>query len=186
MLSLENTDDQSKHILLDIIVQHAQIGFNFLVQYCETHTFYHQSPIQLFCTVHICDALTRYNSDDRATAEVVDFGLRSLEEAQVAYPIAGILRDSFRQAVSERRLTLPAKTRQQLDEKSPYLPHDIRNAFTRSTYQQPIAQMLPVLDDYLGCDFAKQLAQRSESDPATAHSDEDDRSEWMQIGSVLN
>lgn len=176
MLHLDNTSGESERTLVAVIVEHAQLAFDCLVRYYETYNN-HQSPIQLFCIVHVCDALIKYNSGQGAKAEVVDFALRSLEEAQVEYPIANILRDIFRQFVAECRLTLPPRLRRKLDETSPYHPHDIRNALTRSTYQQPIAQMVLVMDASLGRDFAERLIKR----PSWQ-----DKSASMQIGSLLN
>ncbi|KAL8838753.1 MAG: hypothetical protein Q9170_002002 [Blastenia crenularia] len=186
MLHTENTDKKSEEYLTQIIVQHAHTAFNLLVQYCDIYTFCHQTPIQLFCTVHVCDALLRYNPNDAAISEVIMFALQSLEEASIGYPIAKILRDSFRQAVFERHLTLPAKVGEQLDQKSPYLPHDIQNAFTRSTYQQPTTQILPALDLSLGKDFAALLEKRQESDGNEMETDGEDKLDAMQIRAVLN
>lgn len=176
MLHLDNTSGESERTLVAVIVEHAQLAFDCLLRYYETYNS-HQSPIQLFCMVHVCDALIKYNSAHDAKAEVVDFALRSLEEAQVEYPIANILRDIFRQFVAECHLTLPLRLRRKLDETSPYHPHDIRNALTRSTYQQPIAQMVLVMDASLGRDFAERLINRPSPQG---------KSGSMQIGSLLN
>ena len=186
MLHTENTDKKSEDYLTQTIVQHAQTAFNVLVQYCEMYNFDHQSPIQLFCTLHVCDALVRYNRDDPAIAQVIEFALQSLQEASVGYPIAKILRDTFRQHVLERHLSLPAKVAEQLDHRSPYLPHDVQNAFTRSTYQQPITQLLPVLESSLGRDFAALLEKRQEADPDGIQMDGKANLDAMQIQSVLN
>lgn len=189
MLHTEHTDQRSQDVLTQAIVQHAQLAFNILVQYCEIYTYYHQSPVQLFCIVHVCDALIRYNSYNSAIPEVINFALQSLEEASIGYPIARILRDSFRQAAFERQLNLPANIERRLNQKSPYLPHDIQNAFTRSTYQQPIEQLLPTLDASLGRDFAALLEKRHESDRDSMQIDGIDATsnlDTMQIRSVLN
>lgn len=185
MLHLDSTSGESERVLVTVIVEHAQLAFDCLVRYCETYT-YHQSPIQLFCIVHVCDALIKYNSAHGAISEVVDFALRSLEEAQLGLPIARVLRDIFRQFVSECHLTLPLRLRQKLDESSPYLPHDIRNALTRSTYQQPVAQLVSVMDASLGRDFAERLVTRPGWKPRLTQTSKHDRPGSMQIGSLLN
>ncbi|KAL8718909.1 MAG: hypothetical protein Q9225_004012 [Loekoesia sp. 1 TL-2023] len=186
MLHTEHTDQTSRDVLTRAIVQHAQLAFNILVHYCEIYTYHHQSPVQLFCIVHVCDALVRYNSYHSAIPEVIEFALQSLEEASNGYPIARILRDSFRQAAYERHLSLPANIERRLDQKSPYLPHDVQNAFTRSTYQQPIDQLLPVLDASLGRDFAALLEKRHECDPDAMQTDGINRLDTMRIRSVVN
>ncbi|KAL9594951.1 MAG: hypothetical protein Q9219_006731 [cf. Caloplaca sp. 3 TL-2023] len=185
MLYTHNTDEKSEKYLIRTILQHAKIAFNILVRYCEIYTFYYQSPIQLFCIIHICDALAQYDSHDSTIPEVIEFALHALEEASVGYPIARIMRDTFRQSVAERHLTLPTQTAQQLNQKSPYLPHDVQNAFTRSTFKQPIAQLLPVLDDSLGRDFAALLEKRQEDELDMGRT-EQSRLDIMQIRAVLH
>ncbi|KAL8938141.1 MAG: hypothetical protein Q9211_003351 [Gyalolechia sp. 1 TL-2023] len=186
MLHMEKIDKTSEDHLTRIIVQHAQIAFKMLVQYCERYDHTHQSPIQFFAIIHVCDALVKYSSNDGAISEAVEFALQSLDEAAVGYPMAKILRDTFRQAMLERRLQLPAKIAQQLDQKSPYLPRDLHKAFTRSTYQQPIPQLLAVLDDSVGDDFVALLKERHESDSDAMQIDEESKLDSMQIRAVLN
>lgn len=186
MIYTEKIDKKSEDYLTHTILHHAQIAFKILVRYCERFEPYHQSPIQLFCLVHICDALVRYNSNDGATSEVIEFALQTLEEASIGYPMAKILRDSFRQVVFERHLDLPDKIAQELDQESPYLPHDIQNAFTRSTYRQPITQLLLVLDDSLGRDFVSLLQERHEPNSDAMQLDDESKLESMQIKAVLN
>ncbi|KAL8941360.1 MAG: hypothetical protein Q9216_002299 [Gyalolechia sp. 2 TL-2023] len=185
MLYTKNIDQTSENYLTRAIVRHAQIAFKILVQYRDNYGIYHQSPIQLFCIIHVCDALVRYSPNDRSISEVVEYALQSLEGASVGYPVAKILRDSFSQVVLERLPELPMKIAQQLDQKSSYLPRDIHNVFTRSTYQQPIAQLLPVMDDSIGRDFVALLEKRHGSDWDAMQTNRG-KLDSMQIKAVLN
>ncbi|KAL8649438.1 MAG: hypothetical protein Q9210_004393 [Variospora velana] len=190
MLHLQDTSETSEQDIRGIILEHARTGFGFLQKYHERHTCYRQSPLQLFCTVHICDALVKCNNDppndnDRAATEAIEFALGDLGEAQGGFPIAGILRASFAQAMLEcKSLSLPDRVRRRLEETAPCSPHLIQNALTRSTYQQPMGQVLPMLDPSLQRDFAAVLRKRRESDDGGDGWGE--RLESMEIGSVLN
>ncbi|KAL8967166.1 MAG: hypothetical protein Q9197_005579 [Variospora fuerteventurae] len=192
MLHLQDTSETSEQDIRDIILEHARTGFGFLQKYHEKHTCNRQSPLQLFCTVHICDALIKCNNEppsdnDRLATEAIEFALGDLGEAQVGFPVAGILRASFAQAMLEcKSLSLPDTVRRRLEETAPCAPHLIQNALTRSTYQQPMGQVLAMLDPSLQRDFAAVLRKRRESDEGGGDGGAGERLESMQIGSVLN
>ena len=117
------------------------------------YTNFYLSPLQLFCLVHLCDAVVRYDGHDSTTPRTVEFCLTSLEEAKVGYPVAGPLQQMFRLSLIEYDIPVPDELERMIGVSAHIGSEELLDACTRPTYRQPIAQILPNMKADLGHDF---------------------------------
>lgn len=124
-----------------------------LTQYKDTYTNFYLSPLQLFCLVHLCDAVVQYDGHGDTTPRMVEFCLVSLEEAKVGYPVAGPLQKMFRLSLAEYSIPVPKELERMIGVSARIGPEELLDACVRPTYRQPIAQLLPNMEVGLGQDF---------------------------------
>lgn len=117
------------------------------------------SPLQLFCTVHLCDAFVRQHPQDSSTADTIRFCLESLQEAKTGYPLAGPLQQMFRLSMGEYNVSVPKALERLIGNTSRYGLEEFLDACTRVSYQQPFGQILPNLDLSLGEEFVRDCQQ---------------------------
>ena len=174
------------------MIKHAKIGLELLTQYRAAHTFRYLSPIMLFCIVHICDALVGYDGQSGAAIEIARFCLEGLEEAKVGYPLAGPLQKMFRIALDGYNISIPDELERLCGPSSKYGPEELLDACTRSSYQQPIAHLLPNIGPRVAQDFMdewqKRCGDRPLQDTAMESSGNSriERQKSMQIHALLN
>ncbi len=189
LLHLDKYYKASHDYLQGLVVKHGKAALVLLVQYRDAYSFRYLSPVLLFCIVHVCDALVRYDAQGAAATETARFCLESLEEAKVGYPLAGPLQKMFRLALDDYSISIPDGLERLCGPPSRYGPEELLNACTRPSYQQPILQMLPNLDPGLAQDFMddweKLCEERPKQDRPEGLSGQD-RQDSMQITSLLN
>lgn len=156
LLHLDHADGSYDH-LRTLVIRQASEGFALITQHRNLYTSLYQSPLQLFCMVHICDALVRYHSESPSIPETIQFCFESLQEAKVSYPIAGPLQQMFRLSLAEYNVPVPDHLKSLIGDSSQYGPEDFLNTCTRATYRQPIKQLLSNLDPALGIEFVQEL-----------------------------
>ncbi len=193
LLHLDQYYKASHDYLQGLVVKHARVSLALLTQYRNAYTFRYQSPILLFCIVHVCDALVGYDngsdSQGPSNIEIVRFCLESLEVAKVGYPLAGPLQRMFRVALDNYNVSIPDELERLCRPSSKYGPDELLNACTRPTYQQPINQLLPNLDPGLAQDFMDEWQKLYEERPPQDKPAEfpgQEKQNSMQITSLLN
>ncbi len=163
----------SYEYLRDRIIEHAHQGLDLLKQYRLNFTSHFQSPLQLFCNVHVCDAFVKYGRHDLNSADTIRFCLESLQQAKVGYPIAGPLQKMFCLSMAEYDVPVPDDLVELVGHTSEYDPEDFLDACTRTTYKQPISQIIPNLHYDLGDEFVRDCQEAA-------------RKNSMKIDSLLN
>ena len=189
LLHLDKYYKASHDYLEAIVVKHARIGLALLMQYRTAYSFRYQSPIMLFCIVHICDTLVAHDNHDGSAIETARFCLEGLEEAKVGYPVAGPLQRMFRLALDGYSMLIPDELERLCGPSSKYGPDELLDACTRSSYQQPITQLLPNLDPGLAQDFMDEWQKLCEDRPQQDRVMDfpgTERQTSMQIDSLLN
>ena len=189
LLHLDTPHKASLDYLRGLVVKHAETAFVLLTQYRDAYSFRYITPILLFCIVHTCDALIKYDGRDGSTTETARFCLEGLEEAKVGYPLAGSLQKMFRQALNDNNVSIPDELERLCGPSSRYGPEELLDACTRPSYQQPTAQLLPNMNSGLAHDFMddwqKLCEERPPQDRPTELS-EPGKEFSMQIDSLLN
>ena len=192
LLHLDHLYQESYEQLVRAVVDHAKSGVELLTQYKRIYTNFYLSPLQLFCLVHLCDAVVRWDGHGDTTPRTVEFCLTSLEEAKVGYPVAGPLQKMFRLSLTEYGISVPNELECMMGISAYLGPEELLEACERPTYRLPMAQILPNMEAGLGQDFMNGW-QRMAEDRATevrlgersgfgAH----DRGKRVEIGSLLN
>ena len=179
-------DDASKGYLRKTITFHARTGLTILGQCRRLYSSLYQSPLQLFCMVHLGDAMIRFTKGDPSfpAADVVRFCMDVLEEAKIGPSICGPLQQMFGSAALEMGLTMPDDLKHMIHQCSKYSPEDLLIACTRVTFKQPITQILPMLDASLVEDFPEVWQKMSATLLGGKRSKEKDQS--LRIESLLN
>lgn len=152
-------------------------------------SFIYQSPLQLFCIVHICDALVRYSNRDEPTSDIVSFCIESLQAAKSSYPIAGPLQKMFCLALAEYGTPVPDDFERLIAPSSQCGPEEMLEAVTRLSYRIPISQLLPNMRPTLAEDFVHKRHQLEGDQSNKSQSSENAReisNSRMQIDSLLN
>ena len=153
LLHINNRHQESHEQLVGLIVSHAEIGVELLTQYKSMYTNFYLSPLQLFCLVHLCDVVVRYDGHGNTTPRIIAFCLTSLEEAKVGYPVAGPLQKMFRLSLTDYGIPVADGLERMIGVSARLGPEELVDACTRATYRQPLAQMTPQMDSELGPDF---------------------------------
>ena len=189
LLHLDKHYKASHDYLQGLVLKHAKTSMALLKQYRDAYSLRYLSPILLFCIVHTCDALVRYDDKGGSAIGIARFCLESLEEAKVGYPVAGPLQKMFRLALDEYSISLPDELERLCGPAAKYGPEELLDACTRPSYQQPIMQMLPNLHPSLAQDFMDDWQKLCEERPQQnqpVESPEPTRQHSMQIDSLLN
>lgn len=172
-----------------MVVDHAKIGVELLTQYKRIYTNFYLSPLHIFCLVHLCDTVVRYDGQGDTTPKTVDFCLTSLEEAKVGYPVAGPLQKMFRLSLTEYNIPVSKELERMIGVAARIGPEELLEACTRPTYRQPITQILPNMEADLGQDFMNRWQRIAESRSEVRErsgSGSDGRGKRLAIGSLLN
>lgn len=175
-------------------MKHAREGVALLIRYRQRYGAAYQTPIQLFCTVHICDAIVSHDRDASSCQDTIRFCLESLAEAKASYPLAVPLQKMFATSLEDLNIALPDDLAELIGPPSTYQIDELLSACTRMTYRAPIAQMLPSMKPTLAQDFVDEWSKackrgdegmRMDLDGALAV-DKEDKSRAMRIKSLLN
>ena len=192
ILHLNHTDPESHLKLVRVVVNHAKIGMELLRQHAAIYTNNFLSPIHLFCLVILSDALVRYDDHGDATGRTVEFCFTSLEEAKVGYSIAGPLQKMFRLSLTECRIPVSDKLERMIGASARMGPEELLEACTRSTYRQPIAQIMPNMEADLGPAFVNGWQHIADGRPPemplgeSPVSGSQRKGKGIEIGSLLN
>ena len=190
MIHLDHYRQASHEFLIQLLLSHAKIGFDLLVQYRNIYSNQYLTPLHLLCMVHLCDGLVRYGSKSIDTSDVVAFCLTSLETAKVGYALAGSLQKMFLIALSDYGVTISNELESQIDAASHIGPEEMLDACTRPSYRQPISQLLLGMDSDMGQEFANGLQEilrrRSPVQDTAKRRPHADSITRMQVGSLLN
>ena len=175
-------------------MKHAREGLALLIRYRQRYGAAYQTPIQLFCTVHICDAIVSHDRDASSCQETIRFCIESLAEAKASYPLATPLQKMFATSLNDLNIALPDDLAKLVGPPSTYQIDGLLSACTRMTYRAPIAQILPSLKPSLAQDFVDDWSRacsrgdegmRMDLDGAHAV-DRKDHARSMRIKSLLN
>lgn len=192
LLSLDHYRQASYERLRQLIVTHAKIGVDLLVQYRNVYSNEYLSPLHLMCMVHLCDTLVRYGPNSVNTSDIASFCLRSLEQAKFGYPLAGPLQKMFLLALNDYGITISNSLEREVGAAARIGPEELLDACTRASYRQPIAQMLPNMEDQLGQRFMDGLqafSERSSASQVTSQRPSPEsigRQKRMEVESLLN
>ena len=193
LLSLNYFYQESYEQLVRFVVDHAKKGVELLAQYKSIYTNIYLSPLQLFCMVHLCDAVVRYDGPGGTTPRTVEFCLTSLEEAKVGYPVAGPLQQMFRHSLTEYSIPIPEELEGMMGGVSARIgPEELLDACTRPTYKQPITQIIPNMEADSGQRFMdgwQRIAEGKSAEPPLGEvfgSGSYGRRTGLAIGSLLN
>ena len=181
LLHLGNYHQASFNQLLSSLVQYAKIGVDLLFRYKTVYSDHFVTPLQLFCLVHLCDAVVRYDGAGEVTDQAIRFCLSSLEDAKAGYPLAGPLQKMFRVALSEYQLPIPRELEQMMGSTLRLGSEELIKVCTRMTYRVPISQLLPSMESDLSRLFVEEwqkLGDRVGSSKGKLKS--------MDIGTMLN
>ena len=163
LLHVDIRYQESHEQLVDLIVKHAEIGVELLTQYKSMYTNFYLSPLQLFCLVHLCDAVVRYDGHGNTTPRTVAFCLTSLEEAKVGYKVAGPLQRMFRLSLTDYGIPVADELERMISVSARIGPEELVDVCTRPTYRQPLAQVTPRMEPDLGPDFMNGWQHLAES-----------------------
>lgn len=192
LLHLGHFYQESYEQLVRAVVDHAKLGVELLTQYKRIYTNFYLSPLQLFCLVHLCDAVVRWDGHGDTTPRTVEFCLSSLAEAKVGYPLAGPLQKMFRLSLTEYGISVPNELERMMGISAHLGLEELLEACERPTYRQPMSQILPNMAAGIGQDFMDGR-QRMAEDRATEVRLEErpdsggyDQGKRLAIGSLLN
>ena len=187
LLHLDHCDPESYKQLLWVVVNNAKTGMELLTQYKSIYSNCYLSPLQLFCLVHLSDALVRYDGHGDATPRTVEFCLTSLEEAKAGYPVAGPLQKMFRVSLTEYRIHVSDELERMIRVPARMAPEELLDACTRPTYKQPIAQITHNMEADLGQGFMDGLQRLAEVPlEESPGSGSNSKGKRMEIRSLLN
>ena len=154
MLHLDQFYQESYEHLQSLVIRNSRRGLDLLVQYSRLYSNCYLSPVQLFCLVHLCDAVVRYDATDEASrTSCIQFCLSSLQQAKAGYSLAGPLQKMFRTALSDYKIPVTDEMEHLMGTSTHLGPEELLEACTRPSYRQPIVQILPNLVQTLGQDF---------------------------------
>lgn len=181
LLQLGSSDKASLDQIWSVLVQHARTGVDLLYRYQITYSDHFVTPLQLFCLVHLCDALVRYDRRSEATEQAMHFCLRALEEAKTGYPVAGPLQKMFRVALTEYQISVSRELERVMNSTLRLGTEELIKVCTRPTYRLPFSQLLPNTKKDLSQQFVVEW-QRFEDRQRMPK----ERQTCMDIGAVLN
>lgn len=137
------------------------------------------TPLQLFCTVHLCDALVRQHTHDPSPVDPIRFCLESLQEAKAGYPLAGPLQQMFRISMGEYNVTVPNDLERLIGDSSRNGPEEFLDACTRISYQQPTSHILLSLDSGVSQEFVRECQQIDQQYPPESSEFQSSQTSWV-------
>lgn len=192
LLYLETTNS-TRDAIADQLIMHAKAGLALVVSYRQRYSAAYLTPVQLFCTVHICDAIVSHDRTGQSRQETIRFCIETLAEAKASYTLAGPLQRMFASSLSELDIPLTDDLKNLIGPPPTYQLDEFLNACTRPTYRVPIGQMLPTLKPTLAQDFMDEWQrtrdqgnQNTEMGFDGSGIGNDDRQRSMHISSLLN
>lgn len=192
LLQQDHFYQESYENLRKLLIKNARLGLELQDQYSRLYTAHYLSPIQLFCLVHLCDAIVRFDVTDIANrTECIEFCIISLEQAKIGYTVAGPLQKMFHIALCDYDIPISGELERHIGSSVRIGPEELLEACTRSSYRQPIAQLLPNMAPRLGPEFIEGYQQRFQGRPseqATAEALNPARGKLkrLEIGALLN
>ena len=182
LLQLGSSDKASLDQIWNVLVRHAKTGVELLYRYQITYSDHFVTPLQLFCLVHLCDALVRYDGQGEATGQATHFCLRALEEAKTGYPVAGPLQKMFRTALTEYQIPVSRELERMMSSTLRLGAEELIKVCTRPTYRLPFSQLLQNTKKDLSQQFVEEW-QRFEDNRQRIPKE---RQNCMDIGAMLN
>jgi len=140
--------------LRNIIIKTAKEGLDLLHSFGKHYTHRYHTPMQVFCLVHLGDALLQADQVD--TEAAIRFTLSSLDEARQQLAIAGPLAAMFCQRAIESGTKLPDELIQELLRYHRYGMEEKLDTCERVTYAQPIEQLLGRLEPNIAVQFERE------------------------------
>ena len=192
LLQQDHFYHESYENLRKLLIKNARLGLELQGQYSRLYTTHYLSPIQLFCLVHLCDAIIRFDATDSASrTECIEFCLISLEQAKLGYTVAGPLQKMFHVALSDYDIPISRELESHIGSSVRIGPEELLEACTRASYRQPIAQLLPNMAPRLAQEFIagyQQKFQGRPSEQATAEASNPARGQQkrLEINALLN
>ena len=153
LMYLRDTSREASDKVREILLRYAHQGLDLVVEYHSLYGAFYQSPLQLFCLVHLCDTVVSHDAHGASTAKVIRFCIENLQEAKAGYPLAGPLQRMFATAVGEYNIAIPQDLERLVGPIYQYQLDDLLNACTRPSYQAPVAQLRPNMSPSLAQDF---------------------------------
>lgn len=167
LLSLAQTPRASHEAINDLLFKYAREGLALLIQYRKAYGTFHQSPLQLFCMIHICDAIVSHDGHGGDTLDTIRFCIESLEDAKFGYPVAGPLQRMFANRLIECNISLPNDLENLVGSPHIYQLEDLLNVCARSSYTPPITQLLQNFKPSLAQDFMDEWQAAYDQHPQT-------------------
>ena len=189
LLHLDQIYGESYERLRDIVVGNAKRGLELQHQYYRLYSSHYLPPFQLFCLVHLCDTVVRYDAPDAETRnECIYFCFTFLEQAKVGYPVAGALQKMFRLALSEYEIPVSDDMERHLGASVRLGREELLESCTRSSYHQPIAQISPSMEPNLAQEFIDGYQRHFEGRTSDQSSSTEARGKQrrVDIGTLLN
>lgn len=191
LLSLPNTSREASDFICSALLQQAQAGLGLFIQYRDAYGALYQSPLLLFCLVHICDAIVSHDGQVSFTASAIRFCMEYLQDAKARYPLAGPLQTMFATSVIETGNAMPSDLRHLPGNDHTYQLDDLLNACTRASYRIPIAQLLPTMSPTLAEDFVREWwattgQQQHVNQEISPRSSADTSTRSLHINDLLN
>ena len=181
LLHLSNYHQASFNQLLSSLVHYAKTGVDLLFRYKIAYSDHFVTPLQLFCLVHLCDAVVRYDGAGEVSDQAIRFCLSSLEEAKTGYPVAGPLQKMFRVALSEYQVPVPRELERMMRSTLRLGSEDLLKVCSRLTFRVPISQLLPSMDSDLSQQFVDEWQKFGDRDLSSRG-----KLRSMDIGMMLN
>lgn len=182
LLQLGSSDKASLDQIWNVLVRHAKTGVDLLYRYQITYSDHFVTPLQLFCLVHLCDALIRYDVQGETTGQATHFCLRALGAAKTGYPVAGPLQKMFRDALTEYQIPVSRELERVMGSTLRLGTEELIKVCTRPTYRLPFSQLLPNTKQDLSQQFVEEW-QRFEGNRQRMPKE---RQKGMDIGAMLN
>lgn len=130
----------------EVIWRHAQSGLFLLdEQYRTQYTCRYQPVLQMFAILHLTDVVARFFPEVEGSGkngpEAVQFGMETLMESRVGFPVAGPFQEMLRRRAVNLSIALPENLYELMStsgKPQAYQLDDMFDACTRSNYIQPI------------------------------------------------
>lgn len=139
-----------------ITIQAAQDGVKVLRAHRQLFSGRYQTPLQAFCTIHLCDTVIRCRQSDTDAQEAVEFCLQTLHDALPGFVFVGPLQAMFCQTVLDQHLLLPKEVNKLMGGRTQYGPEELLDACERVTYMQPVELLLERLDPLIADSFERE------------------------------
>lgn len=135
----------------DTVWNHAQQGLFLLDGHYRTqYTCRYQPVLQMFIILHLSDTIARFfpggaERGSKDGPEAIHFGIDSLQQSRMGFPVAAPLQDMLRKTATECSIRLPQNPTEVLSTQQilrpAYQMDDFINACTRPSYCQPTREI---------------------------------------------